>query len=198
MKILSKITPSEENILLTTNRKLYRIGLDTYRLKEQSSSSDLSLVTFRSVEFSYILNEIVGDIVHVGITQENPDHLRLHLHISNGRQFIFDSFECEEINGCNHYSCINQAAQWFEMLPNEKPYDRILLNKGLAEQILRMAKRTPVEEFLSTMWNEFESNAQNQRAQNGRKTACVKGKYASFIYITQLCGRVIFMATNAI
>lgn len=90
MQILTNKTKSKTRILLSCHRHLYRIGLDTYTVIETANGSELPLLSFKCKKFSAIINNIAEDIIHIGIQQNYPDHLRLTLHV-DGREVEYDS-----------------------------------------------------------------------------------------------------------
>ena len=195
MKLLPKITQSDECVPLTTNHQLVRIGLDTYTLQEKSNVSHLKSVTFKCEKFSALINNINGDIIHIGIFQKHIGHLKLILEIDDGRQIVYDSSKPYKGHTGRKGPISFEVKRWFN-LPNRCPFDRILTDEQFASRI-RALTNTSVKQALIDSWEEIHADAQSRSTQNGNKFTHIKGAHASYIYMTLKCGRVILMLSSA-
>jgi hypothetical protein len=196
MKLRPKITQPVEYVPLTTNHQLVRIGLDTYTLQEKSNGSHLKSVTFKCEKFSALINNINGDIIHIGISQKHVGHLKLTLEIDDGREIVYDSSKPYKGHTGRKGPISFEVKRWLTNLPNRCPFDRILTDEQFASRI-RALTNTSVKQALIEIWAEIHADAQSRSTQNGNKFIHIKGAHASYIYMTLKCGRVILMLSSA-
>lgn len=194
MKLLPEIIQSEECATLTTNRQLVRIGLDTYTLQETSNASHLKLVTFKCEKFSALINNINGDIIHIGISKKDVGHLKLILKVDDGREIVYDSSKRYKGHTGRKGPIIFEVKRWLTDLPNRCPFDRMLANEQFASQI-RALTNTSIKQALTDCWEEIHADAQSRPTQNGNEFHHVTGAHASYNYMTLKCGRVIILSS---
>lgn len=194
MKILSHKNKTDERTLLTTNRQLYRIGLDTYSLNEKTNNNELPLVTFRCQKLSAVLNNIDGEIIDIRISQDNSKHLRLILRVNDGREIEYDSAKSYKGHTCRKGPIIFELSHWLPHLPNECPYDRILTSGDFASKIREIKDSSP-KEILQNLWGKYQADKKHRHGQGIQVSKITEGRLP-FLYLEMKCGRAIFISSH--
>ncbi|MGJ8640076.1 MAG: hypothetical protein ACSHYA_11870 [Opitutaceae bacterium] len=156
---------------------------------------------FKSVGFSRLLNRITDAIVKIDIYNANNDAPLIHLHLLNGQITAFDSNEAsytmthlEELDLYKDDD-LRPALAYYEDLPPSYPFNRILMESDLVEQINLSASYSNPSHTLQHLWSVYRHTLANEMNYHGDNPQVIASDLGNFVIRESRCGRVAFTAT---
>lgn len=201
MIILSKTEKNEHTILSASIclNTLVRIDLDTYAVFQPLENEPI--LKFKSVSFSRLLNRMTDAIVKIDIYNANNDAPLIHLHLQNGQIAAFDSNEASytmtHLEKLDLYKDddLRPVLTYYENLPPTYPFNRMLMESDLIEQINLSASHSNPSHTLQHLWSVYRHTLANGINYHGDHPQVIASELGNFVIREYPCGRVAFTAT---
>lgn len=203
MIILSKTkTENNEHAILNAPislNTLVRINLDTYAIFQPLKNEPV--LKFKSVSFSRLLNRLTDVVVKIDIYNSSKDAPLIHLHLKNGQIAAFDSNEAsytmtpiQRENPLMDQGLL-PIHTLFEDLPNAYPFNRMLGESSLVDQINLTISHSNPSHILQHLWSVYRHTLANEMNYHGEHPLVIASDLGNFVITEFPCGRVAFTAT---
>ena len=182
--------------------KICRFDLDSYAITAPNRKR--AIIAFKSRTFSAMLSWLQAPIEDFALMQsksllceDTQELFELKILIKDGTALKIDSRgEIEELTALEENEAQDReflSASQICQVEERFPYDRILISKHLAWNIIEFSKICGEREVINRLWAEFSSH---RKIEGARKIHDLIGDFCTFSVAELPCGRFVFLTAE--